>query len=140
MADNKQPVEMPQQSQVNAYDSQPAYGAPPTYPTQQPPMPQVPVDGSNVGPQVYQQAPAQPQMVVTQVFTENPQPISCPNCKAQGISVTDKSNGAAVWISACVVCLVFWPCAWIPCVIDTCKDTNHRCSNCGMVVGVKKMI
>ncbi|KAJ3310989.1 hypothetical protein HDV04_004506 [Boothiomyces sp. JEL0838] len=133
MADIKDSTNYPQPPQSNALEGQPAYGAPPTYPAQSP------ADGSNA-PQVYQQAPPQPQMVVAQVFSENPQPISCPNCKAQGISVTNKSNGAAVWISACVVCLVFWPCAWVPLVIDTCKDTEHRCANCGVMVGVKKMI
>ncbi|KAJ3251238.1 hypothetical protein HK103_002567 [Boothiomyces macroporosus] len=101
-------------------------------------------------PQVYQPqqsapitqvpGPQAPMTVMNTVFSEYSQPITCMNCKQQGMSIVEKTNGAATWIAACATCLLCWPCAWVPFVIDTCKDTNHRCANCGMVAGTKKMI
>ncbi|KAJ3270159.1 hypothetical protein HDV01_000494 [Terramyces sp. JEL0728] len=81
-----------------------------------------------------------PMYIAPQIFNEHPQPMTCMNCKTQGMSVTEKTNGAAVWISAGAIFLVCCCCAWVPFVVDTCKDTNHRCATCGMVAGTKKMI
>ncbi|KAJ3270160.1 hypothetical protein HDV01_000495 [Terramyces sp. JEL0728] len=101
-------------------------------PQQSAPVTQAPVTQAPVGQTAMYIAPA--------IFGEHPQPITCMNCKQQGISVTEKTNGAATWIAAGVILFVCCPCAWVPLVIDSCKDTNHRCATCGMVAGTKKMI
>ncbi|KAJ3251239.1 hypothetical protein HK103_002568 [Boothiomyces macroporosus] len=138
--DQKSPYE---QQNVPTYPQQPTGQVPqqpPQYVLAQPSAPQQAYQPQQNTPVSQAPGPQAPMMVVNTTFSEFPQPITCMNCKQQGMSVTDKSNGAAVWIAACATCLLFWPCVWVPFVIDTCKDTNHRCANCGMVAGVKKMI
>ncbi|KAJ3251237.1 hypothetical protein HK103_002566 [Boothiomyces macroporosus] len=118
----------------------------PTYPPQyqqtpgqpQPPQAQYVVQQST--PITSAPGPQAPMYVAPAVFGEFPQPITCINCKQQGVSMTEKVMGAAGWVAVFGTCLVCCCLAWVPCVIDTCKDTNHRCSNCGMLVGTKKMI
>ncbi|KAJ3270158.1 hypothetical protein HDV01_000493 [Terramyces sp. JEL0728] len=139
--DNKSPYS---QAGVPTYPQDYQQNTLPAYPPQQYQQPQQ-AYAAPANPVVYQPITAAPSgqapmYIAPPVFSEHPQPMTCMNCKQQGLSTTEKTMGAAAWIAVFGTCLVCFCCAWVPCVIDTCKDTNHRCANCGMVAGTKKMI
>ncbi|KAJ3320224.1 hypothetical protein HDV06_005468 [Boothiomyces sp. JEL0866] len=74
------------------------------------------------------------------VFGRNPQPVKCNYCGSEGLSVVERNVGAGTLILAGFTCLIFWPCAWIPFVVDQTKDVVHRCQTCAAVLGEKKML
>ncbi|KAL3154623.1 hypothetical protein ABBQ32_014072 [Trebouxia sp. C0010 RCD-2024] len=69
-------------------------------------------------------------------FDDEPAIITCTQCRATGQTYTYQESGCCVWFSA-ITCIFLgcWPCAWMPFCFGSCKDTVHRCSNCGRVVG-----
>ncbi|KAI6645670.1 hypothetical protein LOD99_12933 [Oopsacas minuta] len=77
-----------------------------------------------------------------------PQEFICVNCKVAGISQTELKVGNLNWVmtAVCIICLCLCFC-WIcvPCGIgalfmDTFKDVNHICTNCGYINGTKKQM
>lgn len=66
---------------------------------------------------------------------EFPQQIVCPTCQANVLTSTTYTSGTWTFILALILCLIFWPCAWIPCVMDGTKDVTHQCPNCHNVIG-----
>ena len=65
----------------------------------------------------------------------SPALVDCPRCQTQTRTVVTKEAGDAVTLWAVVLCcLTGVLCAWLPCVIDDCKDTVHRCSQCGLLL------
>jgi rubredoxin len=81
-----------------------------------------------------------PQYVLPTVFSKYPQPITCPNCKASAMSTVNFETGLATYLATaagCVFCACF---GLIACCIDDLKDVEHYCPNCGMLVGLKKLI
>ncbi|KAF2148659.1 hypothetical protein K461DRAFT_297174 [Myriangium duriaei CBS 260.36] len=65
--------------------------------------------------------------------------VDCPRCCAAVKTRIERHAGqqAQLWsvlICLCVGCL----CAWIPCVIDDCKDTEHYCGTCNMQLATVK--
>ncbi|KAJ3310988.1 hypothetical protein HDV04_004505 [Boothiomyces sp. JEL0838] len=81
------------------------------------------------------QPAAQDPMVVQPPFGKEPMLVTCPFCKQSGITKTTERVGTGAFAIGCLVCLICWPCAWVPCVM--CQDVDHNCSNCGAKVGEK---
>jgi lipopolysaccharide-induced tumor necrosis factor-alpha factor len=82
-----------------------------------------------------------PQTVIVQYmnppnFGHNPVNMTCPNCQCQIRTSTDSEPGPMAWILAGVLCVVgLWPCACIPCCIDSLNSVTHRCPNCKHFLG-----
>eukprot|EP00800_Vazella_pourtalesii_P021852 TRINITY_DN827_c1_g3_i2.p1 TRINITY_DN827_c1_g3~~TRINITY_DN827_c1_g3_i2.p1 ORF type:complete len:121 (-),score=14.78 TRINITY_DN827_c1_g3_i2:137-499(-) len=110
----------------------PPYGAPPppqnpgyAYPPQQILIPPPP-------PQVY---------VLPASFGESSVACVCPNCHKHVITEVHFVVGAlTILISLIIFLLICWPCFWIPCVIDSLKDVEHRCPNCKWIIGKHKRL
>lgn len=66
----------------------------------------------------------------------DPASISCPSCQKHVITRMDYETSTKTHIMAGLLCLfICWPCFWIPYVVDTCKNANHYCPNCGAYIG-----
>lgn len=99
----------------------------PGYPTAAPPGPAFPQQ-------------QQPQRVVVVVNAPNFGPNSiemmCPHCQSQVRTSTDSEPGALAWILAGILCVVgLWPCACVPCCIDSLNSVTHKCPNCRQFLG-----
>ncbi|XP_059612795.1 lipopolysaccharide-induced tumor necrosis factor-alpha factor homolog [Phlebotomus argentipes] len=84
-----------------------------------------------------------PQVVHTIVTSPpvgpDPSMIVCPSCRQQVITKLDYETSTKTHIMAALLCaFVCWPCAWIPYVMDSCKNANHYCPNCGAFIGTYK--
>lgn len=141
----------------------PPQGAYPTQPQGQGQYPEHPPSyEASVGPSggfvdpkgQYQQAPPpppvqqhgpppaqQPQTVIVQYmnppnFGHNPVNMTCPHCQSQIRTSTDSEPGPMAWILAGILCVVgLWPCACIPCCIDSLNSVTHKCPNCKNFLG-----
>uniref|UniRef100_A0A1L8E2T6 Putative membrane-associated motif in lps-induced tumor necrosis factor alpha factor n=1 Tax=Nyssomyia neivai TaxID=330878 RepID=A0A1L8E2T6_9DIPT len=85
----------------------------------------------------------QPQVVHTIVHSPpvgpDPSTIICPSCRQQVITRLDYETTTKTHIMAALLCaFVCWPCAWIPYVMDSCKNANHYCPSCGAFIGTYK--
>ncbi|XP_064624626.1 annexin A11-like [Lineus longissimus] len=118
----------------------PAQGQPP-YPAQGQPQypaqgqPQYPAQGQ---PQVFVQQPGPTVVVaaVPRVFGEQPMTLECPGCRATVTTSTTYSNGLLTWAALGGLCIVgCWLCCLIPLCVSACKDVEHRCPNCQILVG-----
>lgn len=81
-----------------------------------------------------------PQYVVRPLFGKYPQPITCPNCHASALSNVKLETGLATYLATGVGCLFCACLGLIACCIDDLKDAEHYCSNCGTLVGVRKVV
>merc|ERR1711997_396079 len=100
--------------------------SPPIQPGYQPP------------PGQYQQQPQR--VVVVQLpspnFGPNPIEMMCPHCQSQVRTSTESEPGALAWILAGILCVVgLWPCACVPCCIDSLNSVTHKCPNCRQFLG-----
>eukprot|EP00095_Tigriopus_kingsejongensis_P004010 maker-scaffold874_size86240-snap-gene-0.15 protein:Tk04010 transcript:maker-scaffold874_size86240-snap-gene-0.15-mRNA-1 annotation:"litaf homolog" len=69
-------------------------------------------------------------------FGSSPVNMVCPHCQCQIRTQTDSEPGALAWILSGVLCVVgLWPCACIPCCIDTLNSVTHKCPNCKNFLG-----
>jgi len=91
-----------------------------------------------------QAAPPQPPpVVITQVhyvqapsFGFRPVIMTCPNCQQNITTTTDSEPSALAWVVGAVLCLVgLWPCACIPCCVDSMQQVSHKCPNCKHFLG-----
>ncbi|KAL9053829.1 MAG: hypothetical protein Q9162_004548 [Coniocarpon cinnabarinum] len=61
--------------------------------------------------------------------------IDCPRCQTNTRTKVTKERGEAVTLWSVVLCCVTGALlAWVPCVIDACKDTVHRCGQCDLLI------
>ena len=114
--------------------SPPQYQPPPYVPPSQQPLHQQPQYVRQPAPTVI----VQPGGMVAQRpvrFGEMSQNVVCPGCQQSVLTSTEYVAGTCTFIAALVVCLFFWPCAWVPCCIDSTKDVTHSCPNCSTVLG-----
>eukprot|EP00759_Apiculatamorpha_spiralis_P005978 PhF_6_TR13527/c1_g1_i2/m.21618 len=65
------------------------------------------------------------------------QVLRCNMCGFTGPTQTMFEPGVGMWVAVGCCCLFFTPCACLPCFIDDCKDVQHRCCNCGNIIGIK---
>lgn len=69
-------------------------------------------------------------------FGPHPVQMVCPHCQCQVQTSTDSEPGPMAWILAGVLCIVgLWPCACIPCCIDSLNSVTHKCPNCKNFLG-----
>lgn len=102
----------------------------PVGPTYAPPGGAVPIAG---------QPGAQQQVVVVvnpPNYGPNPVDMVCPHCQCQIRTTTESEPGPLAWIFAGVLCVVgLWPCACIPCCIESLNSVTHKCPNCKNFLG-----
>jgi hypothetical protein len=77
----------------------------------------------------------------TYVFGSHPQPIQCQVCFANVVTEVAGQPGLATWLVAggtfFIGCCCLAPFAFLS---DSLKDKEHYCSNCGSLIGIKKML
>ncbi|KFM80310.1 Lipopolysaccharide-induced tumor necrosis factor-alpha factor-like protein, partial [Stegodyphus mimosarum] len=73
-------------------------------------------------------------------FGDTPVQVTCGNCRQTVMTTTIAENGACAWLAAAIVCFIFCPCAWVPLVMDSCKDVHHTCPACGARLGTYKRL
>ena len=93
-------------------------------------------------PQTYPpSAPPQAAPVYPASFGDSSVACVCPNCHKHIITELNYVVGILTILISCIVfLLICWPCFWIPCVIDSLKDVEHRCPNCRWVIGTHKRL
>ncbi|RWR99113.1 hypothetical protein B4U79_12956 [Dinothrombium tinctorium] len=88
--------------------------------------------------------PPQPPVavVVTINLGPNPARLTCPNCHRDIITATNTTAGLLTWVLCGTLAFVglFWGPCLLPFCIDSCKDVEHSCPNCGTVLGIYKRI
>jgi len=164
MEGNKPPPyhNVPPPAVATAYPPQTTYPPPPpppaasyppppaavaSYPPQQQPAPgylQPPVQPGYAPPQTTTVIVGQPTVAV-QIPTsynlrDRPVNVVCPNCHNNIVTSCDYVSGNMTWLAVIILCLLFWPCAWLPFVYDGCKDVSHRCPACHFVIGFFRRI
>jgi len=85
-------------------------------------------------------APPGTQQVVVVVnppnYGPNPVDMVCPHCQCQIRTSTDSEPGPLAWIFAGILCVVgLWPCACVPCCIESLNSVTHKCPNCKAFLG-----
>ncbi|CAG8613490.1 15364_t:CDS:2 [Funneliformis mosseae] len=68
-----------------------------------------------------------PVVYINQIPSGHP----CPVCGRITIPVTFYYLGTASWIGGALLCCVFWPLFWLPCVLNSCMDEIDKCPQCG---------
>ncbi|GAM89499.1 hypothetical protein ANO11243_075380 [Dothideomycetidae sp. 11243] len=59
--------------------------------------------------------------------------VDCPRCRTAVQTRIEKHAGERATVASLIICLcVGCLCAWIPCVMDDCKDTEHYCRTCNL--------
>lgn len=81
-----------------------------------------------------------PVIAPTISFGDSPMQTTCGNCRQTIVTQTIFSNGAAAYVAALIICLLFFPCFWVPLCMDSCKDVHHRCPSCGAELGAFKRL
>ncbi|KAK9712812.1 LITAF-like zinc ribbon domain [Popillia japonica] len=65
-------------------------------------------------------------------FGPHTQSVACPYCRLQVLTRVKAESNSKSCIIAGVLCLFgFWPCAWLPFCMSSCKNKSHYCPNCG---------
>lgn len=63
----------------------------------------------------------------------------CPHCQKPNVRTSTRTYPtAATWIGVVATAFCFLPIAWVPLVVDSCKQTDHYCQNCGKKIGTVK--
>eukprot|EP00112_Aurelia_sp_Birch-Aquarium-sp1_P012173 Seg2558.3 transcript_id=Seg2558.3/GoldUCD/mRNA.D3Y31 product="Lipopolysaccharide-induced tumor necrosis factor-alpha factor" protein_id=Seg2558.3/GoldUCD/D3Y31 len=93
--------------------------------------------------QLIAQQTAMPPVVMTQPTTHFgglPQSEFCAACGSRGLTTLQYTTGFGTVVGSLACCLVCPPLFAVPFFLTPCKDVRHNCSNCGNVLGVKKLI
>jgi len=101
-------------------------------------------EGAPPPPAAYPPPPAPaPVQVVTQVqyvqapsFGYRPVTMTCPHCQAHVTTKTSSEPSVVAWIVGGLLCFVgLWPCACIPCCVDSMQQVTHTCPSCNNFLG-----
>mmetsp|Transcript_14554 Transcript_14554/g.22445 ORF Transcript_14554/g.22445 Transcript_14554/m.22445 type:complete len:177 (+) Transcript_14554:88-618(+) len=61
---------------------------------------------------------------------------TCPHCRTANIATKMRTYPTCeTWAMIIALFFVFWPVCWFPLVMDSCKTTDHYCTNCNEHVG-----
>ena len=73
------------------------------------------------------------------IFSGSRHPVQlsvCPQCgKSHVRTLTRTYPSAVTWVGVVATAIVFFPICWIPLVVDSMKQTDHYCQECGRKVG-----
>ncbi|XP_055917050.1 lipopolysaccharide-induced tumor necrosis factor-alpha factor homolog [Eupeodes corollae] len=62
--------------------------------------------------------------------------VSCPSCYQKKMTIVRPEAATKTHLFAAVLCLVgLCCCVCVPYFVDSCKNANHYCSNCGAFLG-----
>ncbi|CAI5455856.1 unnamed protein product [Caenorhabditis angaria] len=64
----------------------------------------------------------------------------CPTCQKPIHTLPKYVNGALTWIVFILVLILFFPLAFAPFCLESCKDAHHYCARCNTLIGIKKRI
>jgi hypothetical protein len=85
---------------------------------------------------------SQPTVVAMYHTSSSPVTGTCPSCQTVMTSQTSCSPGSKVLIWFIVLLIMFFfgcsfglPLCWLPWVIPSCYNQEHRCSHCGATLG-----
>lgn len=83
-----------------------------------------------------QPAPAPPTIIVTPQVGPDPTMITCPSCRETVVTRMDYESSTRTHVMAGLCCLFgCWICCWMPYCMDSCRNGNHYCPNCGSFLG-----
>ncbi|GFR05253.1 LITAF domain-containing protein [Trichonephila clavata] len=71
-------------------------------------------------------------------FGRDPAALVCKNCGQFIVTEISRHNGVCSFFTVLVSLFLCTPCAWLPLIIPTCKDTLHTCPNCGAIIGIHR--
>lgn len=74
-------------------------------------------------------------VITTPGFGPDPAQITCPSCGQVTITKIDHESSTKTHLMAGLLCLLVWPCFWLPYVMESCKNANHYCTNCSAYLG-----
>ncbi|CAI2190619.1 7476_t:CDS:1 [Funneliformis geosporum] len=69
-----------------------------------------------------------------QINTPFPVTVNCPHCNNEIVTIVTEAPGSTAYLLAAILCCVFWPLMWLPCVISGCLDKTHSCPVCRNVL------
>jgi lipopolysaccharide-induced tumor necrosis factor-alpha factor len=72
-------------------------------------------------------------------FGDVPARTVCPQCRKPVMTLVEHTIGLGTWLIALVL-LLLPPLCFIPFFIKSLKDVEHKCPNCGNIIGVKKVV
>nr|CAG8559073.1 3255_t:CDS:1 [Entrophospora candida]CAG8565734.1 2139_t:CDS:1 [Entrophospora candida] len=55
---------------------------------------------------------------------------ACWNCGSTRRPIITRVPGTTSWVAGFIICLVFWPLFWLPCVLPGCMDESAVCPDC----------
>ncbi|CAG8434881.1 8766_t:CDS:1 [Funneliformis mosseae] len=73
-----------------------------------------------------------------QINSHLPVGVICPHCNNEIVTIVTEAPGSTAYILAGILCCVFWPLMWLPCVISGCLDKTHSCPVCRNVIAQVK--
>ncbi|GJQ79517.1 hypothetical protein Trydic_g16366 [Trypoxylus dichotomus] len=72
-------------------------------------------------------------------FGPHSQPTTCPHCRSQILTKVEVETSTRTHIMAILLCaLLCLPCMCLPYCMDSCKNKNHYCPNCGAFLGTHR--
>ncbi|GFT94301.1 hypothetical protein NPIL_607731 [Nephila pilipes] len=71
-------------------------------------------------------------------FGRDPAALVCKNCGQFIVTEISRHNGVCSFFTVLVSLFLCTPCAWLPLIVPTCKDTLHTCPNCGAIIGIHR--
>ncbi|BET01638.1 lipopolysaccharide-induced tumor necrosis factor-alpha factor homolog [Nesidiocoris tenuis] len=80
--------------------------------------------------------PPMPQVqVIHTSFGPEPQPLVCPHCQSQVTTRVNVQPTTKTHLAALIICLLCFPCFFVPYCCDSCQSTNHYCPRCNVFLG-----
>ncbi|VDD93817.1 unnamed protein product [Enterobius vermicularis] len=70
--------------------------------------------------------------------TAEPHEEFCPKCQCRCRTRQKFISGRLTWLLAFIILLVFFPLAFLPFLIRSCKDVHHYCPKCNMLLSIKR--
>ncbi|XP_053210313.1 lipopolysaccharide-induced tumor necrosis factor-alpha factor homolog [Panonychus citri] len=82
------------------------------------------------------------QIHISDEFGPYAQHAVCPKCREYVVTKTKSVTGALTWLS-CIGLFMLgcdFGCCLVPCCVDSCRDVQHKCPNCGCRIGKYKRL
>ncbi|KAL3990033.1 LITAF-like zinc ribbon domain family protein [Acanthocheilonema viteae] len=76
--------------------------------------------------------------IVKKATTAEPHDEFCPKCQCRIRTKQSHKSGRLTWLLVFIILILFFPIAFVPFLIDSCKDVRHYCPKCNMLLSVKK--